>query len=147
MHLEENFVELYFIPPGRYFQWERKNVDFDFMGDLITLGERANIGNHAWIRGNGKLIIGDDIMMGEFALIYTQDHKMDGLGYDGYTLGDVVIGNNVWIGGRVTILKGVRIGNNAVVGAGAVVTKDVPDNAIVAGNPAKVLKMRTSTPG
>lgn len=120
-----------------------KKVDFDFLGRQITLGERANIGHYAWIRGAGQLILGNDIMMGEFVLIYTQDHKASGLSYDGYSIGDVVIGNNVWIGGRVTILKGVTIGDNAVVGAASVVTKDVPKNAIVAGNPARVIKMRS----
>ncbi|ULA68945.1 MAG: Acetyltransferase [Nitrospira sp.] len=120
-----------------------KNVDFDFIGHLITLGERANIGNHAWIRGSGQVIFGHDIMMGEFVVIYTQDHKIWGLGFDGYSAGDVVIGNNVWIGGRVTILKGVTIGDNAVIGAGSVVTKDVPRNGIVAGNPARIIKTRS----
>ncbi len=119
-----------------------KNVDFGFGGHLITMGECANIGNHAWIRGNGELILGDHIMMGEYALIYTQDHKISGRGYNGIVLGNVRIGNNVWIGGRVTILKGVTIGDNAVVGAGSVVTKNVPSNAIVAGNPARVIRMR-----
>ncbi len=119
-----------------------KGVDFHMHGNLITMGECANIGNHAWIRGNGRLILGDHIMMGEFPLIYTQDHKVDGIGYDGTYSKDVVIGSHVWIGGRVTILKGVTIGDNSIVGAGSVVTKDVPENAIVAGNPAKVIKIR-----
>lgn len=119
-----------------------KKVDFDFNGHLITMGECANIGNHAWIRGRGELILGNHIMMGEFVIIYTQDHKISGLDYDGVVIGNVVIGNNVWIGGRVTILKGVKIGDNAVIGAGSVVTRDVPPNAIVAGNPARIIKMR-----
>jgi maltose O-acetyltransferase len=119
-----------------------KNVDFGFDGHLITMGECANIGNNAWIRGNGELILGSHIMMGEFVIIYTQDHKISGLGYDGIVIGNVVIGNNVWIGGRVTILKGVTIGDNAVVGAGSVVTREVPPNAIVAGNPARVIRIR-----
>ena len=66
-------------------------------------------------------------------------------GFGGHliTMGECAnIGNHVWIGGRVTILKGVTIGDNAVVGAGSVVTKDVPKDAIVAGNPAKVIRMR-----
>lgn len=52
----------------------------------------------------------------------------------------VMIGNNVWIGGRAVINPGIRIGNNVVIASGAVVTKDVPDNIIVGGNPAKVIK-------
>jgi virginiamycin A acetyltransferase len=57
--------------------------------------------------------------------------------------GDVTIGNDVWIGYNVTILSGVKIGNGAVIGANSNVTKDVPDFAIVGGNPARVLKYRT----
>lgn len=52
----------------------------------------------------------------------------------------ITIGNDVWIGGNVTILPGVRIGNNVVIAAGAVVTKDIPDNCLAGGIPAKVLK-------
>lgn len=52
----------------------------------------------------------------------------------------MTIGNDVWIGGNVTILPGVTIGNNVVVAAGAVVTKDIPDNCVVAGVPAKMIK-------
>ena len=58
------------------------------------------------------------------------------------TKGDVVIGNDVWIGRSATILSGLKIGNGAVIGAGSMVTKDVPDYGIVAGNPAKLVKMR-----
>ena len=54
----------------------------------------------------------------------------------------VVIGNDVWIGSRVTILPGVHIGNGVIIGAGAVVSKDIPDYAIVGGNPARILKYR-----
>lgn len=144
MRFRRHLCRSLFKKTGKNFNIGKK-VDFDFMGHLITMGERAEIGNHAWIRGSGQLILGNDIAMGEFVLIYTQDHKLSGLGFDGYSLGDVVIGNNVWIGGRVTILKGVTIGNNAVVGAASVVTKDVPNDAIVAGNPARVIKMRTQT--
>lgn len=52
----------------------------------------------------------------------------------------MTIGNNVWIGGSVTILPGVRIGNNTTIGAGSVVTKDIADNCVAVGNPAKVIK-------
>jgi acetyltransferase-like isoleucine patch superfamily enzyme len=54
----------------------------------------------------------------------------------------VTIGDNVWMGARVTVLPGVTIGENAVIGAGSVVTKDIPPNAIAVGNPAQVLRLR-----
>ena len=56
--------------------------------------------------------------------------------------GDVIIGNNVWIGDKIIILPGVKIGGGAVIGAGSVVTKDIPDSAIAAGNPAKIISFR-----
>ena len=58
------------------------------------------------------------------------------------TKGDVIIGNDVWIGRNVIILSGVKIGDGSVIGAGAVVAKEVPPYAIVAGNPAKIVRMR-----
>jgi acetyltransferase-like isoleucine patch superfamily enzyme len=58
------------------------------------------------------------------------------------TKGDIRVGDNAWIGFGVIILSGVRIGKNAVVGAGSTVTHDIPDNAIAVGNPARVIKMR-----
>jgi acetyltransferase-like isoleucine patch superfamily enzyme len=69
---------------------------------------------------------------------------MDG---KGGRFAEVIIGNDVWIGANAVILKGVTIGDGAVVGAGAVVTSDVPPGAVVAGNPAKVIKMRQSSEG
>ena len=56
--------------------------------------------------------------------------------------GGIVIGDDVWIGARVTITKGKYIGNHSIIGAAAVVTKDVPEYAVVGGNPARILKMR-----
>jgi acetyltransferase-like isoleucine patch superfamily enzyme len=59
----------------------------------------------------------------------------------------VVIGNNVWLGSKVSVLRGVRIGDNAIIGAGAVVTHDIPANAIAAGVPARVLRYRVAGKG
>ncbi|MGH7146277.1 MAG: acyltransferase [Nitrospiraceae bacterium] len=120
-----------------------RGVDFGLNGHLISLGECASIGADTCLRGNGEIVIGDHVMMGEQVLIYTQDHRITKGGFNGYIVKDVVIGNHVWIGGRVTILKGVTIGDNAVIGAGSVVTKDVPSGAVAAGAPARVVKMRS----
>lgn len=112
------------------------------------IGNRSGIG--AYSKLYGKVVIGDDVMMGERCIIYTQNHRFDRLDVTMNEQGfqeekPVLIGNDVWIGGDVTILPGVKIGNGAILGARAVVTKDVPDYAVVGGNPAKILKYRNST--
>lgn len=86
--------------------------------------------------------IGDYIMIGPNTMISTVNHPISPMGRRKH-LGvgkPVTIGNDVWIGGNVTILPGAHIGNNVIVAAGAVVTKDVPDNCIVGGVPAKIIR-------
>lgn len=86
--------------------------------------------------------IGDHVMIGPNVGIYTVNHPLTAKGRRQYLAKatPINIGNDVWIGGNVTILPGVTIGNNTVIAAGAVVTKDVPDNTLVGGVPAKVIK-------
>lgn len=87
--------------------------------------------------------IGDNVMLGPGVHIYTPCHPLDAATRNsGMEFAKAVnIGNDVWIGGRAVICPGVNIGNGAVVGAGAVVTKDVPPNTVVAGNPARVIRV------
>ena len=101
-----------------------------------------------WI-GNDT-IIGDDVMFGPEVTILSGGHNFERTDIPMREQGNtprrpVVIGNDVWIGTRVTILPGIRIGSHAIIAAGAVVTKDVPEYAIVAGNPAVIKKFRTIT--
>jgi maltose O-acetyltransferase len=119
-----------------------KGVDFCYLGHLITMGDHANLGNFLKFKGNGKLKLGNHVMMGDDITIITQNHRYLEQGYDGYVRGDVTIGDHVWIGDRTIILQGVNIGEHTIVGAGAVVTKDVPPYGIVGGNPARVIKIR-----
>ena len=119
-----------------------KNVDFD-NGSNIIMRENAHIGDHALLSGShAKITIGKNVMMGAYCIIICQNHKYLEETYDGYEGKDVLIDDYAWIGHRVTILPGVRIGKYAIVGAGAVVTKDVPDYGIAVGNPAVVKKFR-----
>lgn len=87
--------------------------------------------------------IGDNCMLAPGVHIYTATHPLDAEArINGAEFGKpVTIGNNVWIGGRAVINPGVSVGDNAVIASGAVVTKDVPANAVVGGNPAQVIKM------
>ena len=111
----------------------------------VSLGNNSGIGINASL--GGKVTIGDNVMMGPHCIIYTRNHEFNRIDVPMCEQGfrpeqPVVIGNDVWIGGRVIILPGVNIGNGAILGAGAVVTKDVPQYAVVGGNPAKIIKYR-----
>lgn len=111
------------------------------------------LGNHSGLGINCRIApyvtIGDDVMMGPNVTIYTQNHEtgrtdipMRRQGFKRSFKGEVKIGNDVWIGDSVIILPGVTIGNGVILGAGAVVRRDVPDYAVVIGNPAEIIKYR-----
>jgi len=110
----------------------------DELGDYSGLGICAQVGG---------VTIGKYVMMGPHCTIYTRNHAFDRLdipmceqGFQEYKR--VTIGDDVWIGGHVIILPGITIGKGAIIGAGSVVTRDVPDYAVVGGNPAKTIKFR-----
>lgn len=88
------------------------------------------------------IVIGDNCLLGPQTCFYTVNHPLDASRrVQNYVYGEpITVGDNVWFGGNCVVLSGVTIGNNVVVGAGAVVTNDIPDDAIVAGNPAKILR-------
>lgn len=111
----------------------------------VELGDRSGIGIRAQL--NGKVIIGNDVMMGPDVCIYAVNHETQRLDIPINRQGvapekPVIIEDDVWIGARAILLPGVHVGTGVVIGAGAVVTKDVPDFAVVGGNPARVLNLR-----
>ena len=122
------------------------NIEHGAKFSLTTeVGNNSGIGVDS--RLYGKVIIGKDVMMGPQCYIYTYNHNISRLDIPMAQQGidkeyPVIIGDDVWIGSRVTILPGVHIGNGAVIGASSVVTKNVPDYAIVAGNPSKIIRYR-----
>jgi galactoside O-acetyltransferase len=99
-------------------------------------------GRSACIHYDGHIYIGDHVMIGPNVMIATANHPINPeLGAKGYQYTrDVHIEENVWIGGNVSIVPGVTIGKNSVIGAGSVVTKDIPENCIAAGNPCHVIR-------
>ncbi|MCH3987254.1 MAG: sugar O-acetyltransferase [Lachnospiraceae bacterium] len=119
-------------------------------GKNIHVGRNFLANYHVTILDCGPVTIGDYVMIGPNTMISTVNHPMTPMGRRKHLAiaKPVKIGNDVWIGGNVTILPGVTIGNNVVVAAGAVVTKDVPDNTLVGGVPAKVIKpLENNIPG
>ena len=108
------------------------------------IGENVTL-NGLSVSGNGKCVIGSHTKIGPDTLIITQSHNYEGdkLPYgDDYVLKNVEIGECVWIGSRVTILPGTRIGEGAIIQAGSVVHGEIPSCAIAGGNPAAVFAWR-----
>lgn len=98
------------------------------------------------IQGGGNVIIGNYFHSGEDCLMITQNHNYDkgtAIPYDNtYVLKSIIIEDFVWLGSKVTILPGVKLGEGAIIQAGAVVSSDIPPYAIAGGNPARVFKYR-----
>jgi acetyltransferase-like isoleucine patch superfamily enzyme len=107
----------------------------------IRIGEDSIVGDHAFLDGRDKLTIGNHVDIASEVLIYNSEHDLESDGFQA-TSAPVEIGDYVFIGPRAIILPGVKIGRGAVIAGGAVVTKDVPDFAIVGGVPAKVIGER-----
>lgn len=107
----------------------------------ISIGDDTIIGDHVFLDGRAALKIGDHVDIASEVMIYNSEHDINSEDFHA-TLSPVEIGDYVFIGPRAIILPGVRIGNGAVVAAGAVVTKDVDDFAIVGGVPAEVIGER-----
>lgn len=114
------------------------------IGDYSAIGPRAYIGG---IGSGGSLHIGNYVMMAPDVIILTQQHRHDRLDipmcYQGKIDKKVTIEDDVWIGMRAIIMPGVTIGKGAIIGAGAVVTKNVEPYSIVGGVPAQTIKKRT----
>ncbi len=111
-------------------------------------GKNIEVGNNFYANYNcvildvGKVVIGENVMFAPNVSIYTAGHPIHPKSRNsGYEYGiEVTIGDNVWVGGSVVINPGVKIGNNVVIGSGSVVTKDIPDNVIAAGNPCRIIR-------
>ena len=125
-----------------------KNVNIErgaVFSSHVSLGDNSGIGINA--SRTGSVIIGKNVMMGPYCTMYSRNHAFSRMDVpmceQGYQPEEpIVIEDDVWIGGHVIILPGVHISKGAIIGAGAVVTKDVPEYAIVGGNPAKIIKFR-----
>ena len=132
-----------------YFDSEKINHIQKF-SPSIKIGCNCNIGEYTHITCVNSITIGDGLLTGRFVLISDNNHgsssNINELNIRPnnrklYSKGNIVIGNNVWIGDRAVILGGVTIGDNVIIAANTVVTKDIPSNAVVGGNPFRLLRM------
>lgn len=125
-----------------------KNTNFGKyarFSNLVSLGDNSGIGNRAFLQGT--VHIGKNVMMAEDVKIFTTNHKTSRIDIPMCEQGSqgerpVFIGDDVWIGSNVLILPGSNIGNGVILGAGCVVRGNIPDFAVVIGNPCQIIKYR-----
>lgn len=122
----------FFVEPTIYFSY----------GVNITIGDHFYANHDVMLCDEGKITIGNDVKFGPKVGLYTPQHPLDPAvrRTEAERVSPITIGNDVWVGGGASILPGVTLGNNVIVGAGSVVTHSFPDNVIVVGNPAKILR-------
>lgn len=108
----------------------RRNCELRaFSGGQISIGNKVFINNNVNIVSNQKIVIADNVQIGHNTLIIDHDHDYKKR-FDNFISKEINIESNVWIGANCTILKGVKIGKNAIIAAGSIVTKNIPNNTI-----------------
>ncbi len=112
----------------------------------VEIGAKTVIGQECTISAYRQVRIGEQCVIADRAMFIDFDHGVveveRPIRLQGIYMRDVEVGSNVWIGYGACVLRGVRVGDNAIVGTNSVVTKDVPANAVVAGSPARIIRMR-----
>lgn len=111
----------------------------------VFIGDNTVIGRHCMITAKNLIRLGSNVLMGAYVQVIDHNHGMAAgrtIREQSAQIGEVIVGNDVWIGVGAKILTNVHIGDGAVIGANAVVTHDIPANAIAAGVPARVIRYR-----
>lgn len=114
--------------------------------EKVSIGEHTTLNEWVLIDGSGGVKIGNWVRIGHSASFLSSDHEFNDknlpLAKQGLRLGQIIVEDDVWVGAGAKILRGIHVGRGSIIGAGAVVTKNVPEYTIVAGVPAKVIKKR-----
>jgi acetyltransferase-like isoleucine patch superfamily enzyme len=143
-------LELKIEPRGQIrfgrFVWIGDGTKIRCHEGVVEIGEKTVMGQECTISAYQRVRIGEQCVIADRAMFIDFDHGMveveRPIRMQGIYKRDVEVGNNVWIGYGACILRGVSVGDNAVIGTNSVVTKDVPANAIVGGAPARIIRMR-----
>lgn len=141
-------MEFYCGPDSRLEAWDYYSPTGQAFSPTIKIGDNVRINGRCHIGAINKIVIGNDVLLGNNVFITDHSHgnsskdELDICPNDRrlFSKGPVSIGNKVWICENATILPGVSIGNNVIVAANSVVTHDVPDRCVIAGNPATIVK-------
>lgn len=119
---------------------------FSFLGKGIKCGNNTSLGTDSFYGCAGGIEIGSDTIVGNFVSFHSENHNFDAVDVkirlQGVNHKGISIGNNCWIGSKTTILDGAKVGNGCVIAAGAVVRGEFPDNVVIGGVPAKIIKQR-----
>jgi acetyltransferase-like isoleucine patch superfamily enzyme len=128
------------------FAWVGDGTKIRCHEGFVEIGQKTVLGQEVTISAYRHIRIGEQCVIADRAMFIDFDHGVvdveKPIREQGIYMRDVDVGSNCWIGYNACVLRGVRVGDNCVIGANAVVTEDVPDNAVVAGVPAKVIRMR-----
>lgn len=115
------------------------------LGQFLKIGDNTSCGSYCFFGAAGGIEIGSNVCIGQNVRFHAQNHNFDGeelIKNQGVSSIGIKIGNNCWIGAGAIFLDGVIIGDGCVVGANAVVTKSFPENSVLAGNPARLIRKR-----
>jgi acetyltransferase-like isoleucine patch superfamily enzyme len=119
------------------------------LGVGLKVGDDSSIGDYGFIGCGGGVTIGNNVLMGQRVSFHSQNHNFDEVGSSiksqGVASKGIVVDDDCWLGSGAIILDGVHLGSGSIVAAGSVVTKSFPENSIVAGNPARLLRTRGAT--
>ena len=158
--VEEAFIEVgascYIAPSASVTGWPGRSLrlgDHCYVAANAYVTDQVHLGNHCtlnpYVTMRGSIKGGDGIRIGAYACLMGFNHGFADterpIWKQPHTSKGIVLGDDIWIGAQVTVLDGVKVGSHTILAAGAVVTKDVPDYAIVGGNPARVIRMRKPT--